>query len=182
MKTLLFSLFLLLETPSNAQHAPYAFSLLPLDATTNRVVYREEIPAAGLSEQQLLARVQDLSARLPRGYRATGYRTNSETGTASARVMVKDGQEAYNFLLSLNVAEGSYTYQLHNLTYTRSDNARAGKYSTGPFTTGIETIVYTRPSKYRAKKLAQVDTHMRRFIGVLNDTLLRESAEVATQQ
>ena len=181
MKTLLFSLFLLFETPSNAQHNPYSFSLLPLDTSTNRVVYKEEVLAAGLSEEQLLSRVQELSERLPRGYRATGYRTNPEAGTASAQVLMKDGQEAYNFLLSLNVADGSYTYQLHSLTYTRSDNARAGKYSTGPFTTGIETIVYTRPSKYRAKKLAQVDTHMRRFIGVLNDTLLRESAEVATQ-
>ncbi|WP_022821820.1 hypothetical protein [Hymenobacter norwichensis] len=181
MKTLLFSLFLLFETPSSAQHTPYAFSLLPLDAATNRVVYTDKVAAAGLSEQELLTRVQELSERLPKGYRATNYRTNTAAGTASAQVAVKDGQEAYNFLLSLNVAEGAYTYQLHNLTYTRSDNARAGKYSTGPFTTGIETVVYTRPSKYRAKKLAQVDTHMRRFISVLNDTLLRESAEVATQ-
>jgi hypothetical protein len=181
MKTLLFSLFLLLETPSTAQHNPYAFSLLPLDATTNRVVYKEVVPAAGLSEEKLLARAQELATRLPKGYRATGYRANTTAGTVSTQVAVKDGQEAYNFLLSLNVADGSYTYQLSNLTYTRSDNARAGKYSTGPFTTGIETVVYTRPSKYRTKKLAQVDTRMRRFIGVLNDAMLRESAELATQ-
>lgn len=154
MKTLLFSLFLLFETPGSAQHTPYAFSLLPLDAATNRVVYTDAVTAAGLSEEQLLARAQELAARLPKGYRATAYRVNPASGTASTQVTVKDGQESYGFLLSLNVADGSYSYRLNNLTYTRSDNARAGKYSTGPFTTGIETVVYTRPSKYRAKKLA----------------------------
>jgi hypothetical protein len=120
----------------------------------------------------LFSRAQAWSAQQATFRKATPQRTNAEAGLVSTHITLKRGQEAYGCLVSVSVKDSLYHYQLNNVTYTTSDYARAGKYSTGPTNTRIEKLVYTRPSKYRDKKLAEVDTQLKRLLYDLQQAML----------
>ncbi|QJX46361.1 hypothetical protein HMJ29_05185 [Hymenobacter taeanensis] len=182
MKAFLPYLLALVCSAATAQEAPYTFSLLPLDSQTQQVVYSGAVPVANASKAQLFSRAQGWAAQKATFRKAAPQRIGPEAGVVSTHITLKTGQEAYGCLVSVSVKDSLYHYQLHHVTYTKSDYARAGKYSTGPTTTRIEKLVYTRPNKYRDKKLAEVDTQLKRLIYDLQQAMLDKPTDgLATQ-
>ncbi|QDA59296.1 DUF4468 domain-containing protein [Hymenobacter jejuensis] len=182
MKVLLILWLVLLGSAASAQQVPYTFSILPLDNATHKVVYTAVVPVAGASKDQLFSRAQEWSAQQVRDYKATELRNNQEVGVVRTRITRKKGQEAYTYAVSVSVKDGFYKYLITNILYTEPDYLRAGKYSTGPTTTSIEKIVYTRPSKYRDQKLTEVDAHAKKIINdLIKNMLHKPTDDLATQ-
>jgi hypothetical protein len=183
MKALLIILLVLVGSLARAQQEPYRFSPLPLDTKSHQVVYTATMPVAGISKAQLLSRTQEWAAQLARRYQTTTARLDAETSTLTTRVTLKNGQESYGCQVLVRTQDGAYQYVLSHVTRTEPAYARAGKYSPAtPTTSPIETLVYTRPTKYRDKKLAEIDTLLRRLLSDLNQRLLNPADGLAQQQ
>ncbi|MBT9393222.1 hypothetical protein KLP40_08605 [Hymenobacter sp. NST-14] len=152
MKRYLLAFALLLGSRVQAQDAPWQFSPLPLETTTHRVVYAADRSAPEATPAELLARARTWPAAST-DYRAGSPQVDTAAGTLSRRVIARRGEAQYAGRLTVRVRHGAYHYRLTDLTYTRPTYARAGKHSTGPVTTAVETLVYTRPSAARTRRL-----------------------------
>lgn len=172
MKRLLLAAGLLLSRLAPAQETPYQFSPLPLDAHSHRVVYAGTQTAPDASADALLVRAAAWPATGP--YQASNRRTNAAAGTTSTHVLLRRGQEHYAGRLTVQVHEGGYSYRLTDLTHTRPDYARAGKHSPGLVTTQLETLVYTRPSRQRTKRLAEISTLLQQLLTHFHQAMLPE--------
>ena len=172
MKRLLLAAGLLLSRLVPAQETPYQFSPLPLDAHSHRVVYAGTQPAPAASADALLVRAAAWPAAGP--YQASNRRTNAAAGTTSSQVLLRRGQEHYAGRLTVQVREGAYSYRLTDLTHTRPDYARAGKHSPGLITTQLETLVYTRPSRQRTRRLAEISTLLQQLLTDFHQAMLPE--------
>lgn len=156
MKCYLLAFGLLFGSQARAQDASWQFSPLPLETTTHRVVYAAVVPAPETTPAELLERARSWPATNA-SYRAEAPRVDAATGTLSRRVVIRRGLEQYAGRLTVRVRHGAYQYCLTDLTYTRPAYARAGKHSTGPVTTAIETLVYTRPTAARTRRLTALN-------------------------
>ena len=182
MKAYLFFLLMLLGGAVSAQEVPFRFSPLPLNTATNRAVYTAVMPVADTTKDQLFMRAKQWVSRVAPHYKASVSHIDPETGALHLRGSIKKGQESFGFRLAVSVEDGSYTYQLDNITHTQPQNAREGKYSSPyPRTAPIESLVYTRPRKSRDKKLLQVDTHLRAVLSSLDVAMQGKPTSLTTQ-
>lgn len=173
---------MLLGSAASAQEVPFRFSPLPLNTATNKAVYTGVIPVTDTTKDQLFTRAKQWVARVAPHYKASVSHVNPETGNLHLRGSIKKGQESFGFRLAVSVKDGSYSYQLDNITRTQPQNAREGKYSSpDPITSPIEALVYTRPRKSRDKKLLQVDTHMRAVLDSLALSMQGKPTSLTTQ-
>ncbi|HEX8428382.1 DUF4468 domain-containing protein [Hymenobacter sp.] len=182
MKVYLTFLLLLLGSAASAQQTPFNFSPLPLSPTTNRAVYSAVVPVTDTTKDQLFSRAQQWVSQITPVYKASIRQIHPETGALQFRGRIKQGQESFGFQLAVSVEDGSYTYQLDNITRTQPQNPREGKYSSPtPQTVPIEALVYTRPRKSRDKKLTEVDTRLRAVLASLNLAMQGKPARLTTQ-
>lgn len=178
MKYLVLVLGLLASPRAMAQEKPFQFSPLPLDTRTYQVRYSGTVPVAATAPE-LLARAQGWPEGTP--YQATLRRCNPETGTLKMRVDSRHGFESYTGHLTIRVEDGAYTYQLTDLAYTQPDYARAGKHSVGAVTQRLETLVYSKPSKYRTRKLAEVHTRLQHLLESLRQAMHTEGPDLVAR-
>ena len=181
MKAFLLALLLLLGGVARSQQAPYSFSPVPLNPVTHRVVYAGTVAVEDATQAQLFSRAQQWAAQATRLYHGSVRLLRPETGDLQLRGTFRNGQESFGFRLSVHAGNGSYAYQLDQLTYTQPDYAREGKHSRRPVAAPIERLVYTRPGKRRDRKLAELDTHVRKLLAALSGTLQRQPASLLSQ-
>ncbi|MCR5887453.1 hypothetical protein LRS06_06585 [Hymenobacter sp. J193] len=178
MKYLVLVFGLLASSWAVAQETPFQFSPLPLDARTHQVLYTGTVPKAATAAQ-LLERAQSWPGSAP--YQATLRRCNPETGTMKMRVDSRHGLENYTGQLTIRVEDGAYTYHLTDLTYTQPGFARAGKHSPGTITQRLESLVYTRPSKYRTRKLTEIHARLQQLLESLHQAMHAEGPDLVTR-
>lgn len=135
------------------------------------MVYTAWVPAPTVSADELLTRARTWLATAGPAYRVTYPYYHPATNSVSAHVVIKQGLEHYTVRLHVQAQEGAYQYRLDHITHTRPSYAREGKHSTGPVTTRVESVVYTRPSRYRTRKLAEVDRQVQRLLQALERTM-----------
>lgn len=152
---------------------------LHVDPATQQALYKGTVSVANTPQAHVYSRAQDWLLKANRSYTLTTRTNSAETGFIKTHVTLRDGQEMYSFLLSLQTQPDGYRYQLTDVVYSQPHFARAGKHSTGPLQIPAETLLRGQPTATQRKQLTKIDSKLQAFLQELNTTLQRKPEGLA---
>ncbi|UOR05054.1 hypothetical protein MUN82_19215 [Hymenobacter aerilatus] len=181
MKYIPVALLLLLGSTAMAQQPDTYVSTpaLHIDSDTQRALYKGSVPVAATSQENLYSRAQDWLTQATRTHTLSTRTNSAEAGFIKTHVLLRDGQEMYSFLLSLQAQENGYRYRLEDVVYSQPHFARAGKHSAGPLQIPAETLLRGQSTATQRKQLAKIDARLQSFLQELNTKMQRKPEGLA---
>jgi len=155
--------------------------MLRIDQATQQATYAGAVPVPATPQAHIYSRAQDWLTQANRSYTLETRTNSAEVGFIKTHVTLRDGQEMYSFLLSLQAQPDGYRYQLNDVVYSQPHFARAGKHSTGPLQIPVETLMRGQPTANQRKQLAKIDAQVQAFLRELNTKLQRQPSGLAVR-